>query len=120
MECSGCHRLNPPETEMCLNCGDPLTALEGLFQRQLAIGTPLTQTRMQRQVAQLKEKESIASEKRMAEFQEIDRQREQDWAEAEALRRKSEHSTLRWVLGLTAVGVLLILLIILLLATSAS
>lgn len=110
-ECPACGELNLKGADDCSNCGEPLSIVASVIDRQGSTGNPLWIRRLHSQVASLKESEARASEGRFEEFVEIDRKRKA--AEAEAYTRQKQ--TDRNILFFGAAAVLIIVLVILVL-----
>jgi hypothetical protein len=110
-ECPACGELNLKGADDCSNCGEPLSIVASVIDRQGSIFNPLWIRRLQAQVAGLKESEARASEERFEELMTIDRRRKA--AEAEAYARQIQ--TDRNILFYGAAAVLLIVLVVLVL-----
>jgi ribosomal protein S27AE len=110
-ECPACGELNPKGADDCFNCGEPLSIVASVIDRQGSTGNPLWIRRLQSQVAALKESEARASEDRFEEFVEIDRRRKA--AEEQAYARQKQ--TDRNILFYGAAALLFIVLVILVL-----
>jgi hypothetical protein len=110
-ECPACSELNLKGADDCSNCGEPLSIVASVIDRQGTTGNPLWIRRLKSQVAALKESEARASEDRFEEFVDIDRRRKA--AEAEAFARQKQTD---WnILFYGAAAVLLIVLVVLVL-----
>ncbi len=110
-KCPACGELNLKGADDCSNCGEPLSIVASVIDRQGSTFNPLWIRRLQSQVAGLKESEARASEERFEEFMEIDRRRKA--AEAEAYSRQKQ--TDRSILFYGAAALLLIVLVVLVL-----
>ena len=110
-ECPACGELNLKGADHCSNCGEPLSIVASIIDRQGSSGNPLWIRRLQSQVAGLRESEARASEERFEEFVEIDRRRKT----AEAMAYLRQKQTDRNILFYGAAALLLIVLVILLL-----
>lgn len=107
-ECPACGELNLKGADNCSNCGEPLSIVASVIDRQGSTGNPLWIRRLRSQVASLKESEARASEDRFEEFVEIDRRRKA--AEAEAYARQKQ--TDRNILFYGAAAILIIVLVV--------
>lgn len=111
IECPACTELNLKGADICTNCGEPLSIVASVIDRQGSTGNPLWIRRLQSQVADLKEREARASAERFDEFVEIDRRRKAAEAGAYARQQQSDRN----ILFYGAAAVLLIVLIVLVL-----
>lgn len=75
--CSVCGQSNPPEAEECSNCTEPLTSFSQVITRHKPAEPPLRHRQMRNQAAEIQSNELEASQVRMDEFKEIDRNREE-------------------------------------------
>ena len=89
-ECPSCTEVNLKAADHCSNCGEPLSIVASVIDRQGSTGNPLWIRRLRSQVADLKESEARASEDRFEEFVEIDRRRKTADAEAHARQRQTD------------------------------
>ncbi len=110
-ECPACGELNLKGADDCSNCGEPLSIVASVIDRQGSTFNPLWIRRLQSQVAGLKESEARASEERFEEFMEIDRRRKAVEAEAYARQKQTDRN----ILFYGAAAVLLIVLVVLVL-----
>jgi len=111
-ECPACGELNEQGADLCSNCGEPLSIVASVIDRQGGTGRPLWIRRLQIQVAGLQESEARASADRFEELMEIDRQRKAAEAEAHSSQQEKDRS----ILFYGAVAILLIVLVVLVLA----
>lgn len=111
-ECPACGELNEHGADLCSNCGEPLSIVASVIDRQGGTGRPLWIRRLQTQVAGLKESEARASADRFEGLMEIDRKRKTEEAAAHASQQQKDRSILFY--GVAAI--LLIVLIVLVLA----
>ena len=111
-ECPACGELNEHGADLCSNCGEPLSIVASVIDRQGGTGRPLWIRRLQTQVAGLKESEARASADRFEELMEIDRKRKMEEAASHASQQQKDRSILFY--GVAAI--LLIVLIVLVLA----
>ncbi|MFV1857725.1 MAG: hypothetical protein ACC647_00035, partial [Anaerolineales bacterium] len=111
-ECPACGELNEQGADLCSNCGEPLSIVASVIDRQGGTGRPLWIRRLQTQVAGLQKSEARASADRFEELMEIDRKREAAEAEAHASQQEKDRS----ILFYGAVAILLIVLVVLVLA----
>ena len=110
-QCPACGTLNEKGADDCYNCGEPLSIVASVIDRQGTTGRLLWIRRLQSQVADLKQSEERASADRFEEFAEIDRRRMQ--AEAEAFARQQQ--TDRNIIFYGAAAMLIIILVVLVL-----
>ncbi len=75
LDCPACGERNSRAAELCTNCGEPLSIVASILDRQGSLGPPLWVRRLRSQVAELKQREEQASQSRFAAFQEIDQRR---------------------------------------------
>ena len=108
IDCPACGYRNNAGADLCENCGEPLSIVAGILDRQGSVGRPLWIRRLQTQVTKLKATEAEASHARMAEFEEIDRKRMQAEAEAQLIQQAKD----RQILYYGALGVLGFLLVV--------
>ena len=93
-ECPACGANNEQGSEQCYNCGEPLSIVASVIDRQGGTGRLLWIRRLQSQVADLKSSEAQASADRLEEFIEVDRKRMQREAEAYARSKQTERNIL--------------------------
>jgi ribosomal protein L40E len=113
--CSACGHLNPRPAEQCLKCGEPLTVIARVVLRHgNAARNPAFLERARGQAAGLKADEVRASQERMDRFREMDRLRLTDEAEAYARQQVRDRRIL--IASASALGILVIAILISLLA----
>lgn len=107
IECPACGERNSRAAENCSNCGEPLSIVASILDRQGSLGPPLWVRRLRSQVGELKLREEQASLSRFAAFQEVDQRRLAQEAAARARQQERDSNILFY--GLLAVlGVMLI------------
>ena len=109
--CPACGELNDQGADLCSNCGEPLSIVASVIDRQGGSSRPLWIRRLQTQIADLKESEASASADRFEEFVEIDQRRLRAEAEAHARQQQKDRS----ILFYGAAAILLILFIVMVL-----
>ncbi len=114
--CPSCGVHNAQGADMCIHCGEPLSIVASILNRQGAKGPPLWIRRMRSQVEALQASEAKASSKRFESLLEIDRRRLR--AEAEDRLRQREKD--RQILFYGAVGVLVLVLSVVLILVIAT
>lgn len=107
INCPACGTLNAQGADECSNCGEPLSIVASVLDRQGSLGTPLWVRRLRSQVADLKQREQQASDERMAAFQQIDQRRIAAEAAAQARQRAKDSNIIFYGL----VGVLVVILL---------
>lgn len=110
-ECPACGELNASSVDLCVNCGEPLSIVASVLDRQGKRGEPLWIRRLQSQVASLKESEERASAQRFEIFADIDRRRKGAEAEDHARQQQTDRN----ILFYGAVGILVLVLVVLIL-----
>ena len=111
-QCPACSELNVKGADFCSNCGEPLSIVASVLDRQGGLGEPLWIRRLRGQVSALKEREAYASEQRFEKLVEVDRRRKQIEREAYVQQQEADRS----ILFYGAAAVLLIILSILIVA----
>ncbi|MFQ5942198.1 MAG: hypothetical protein ACE5JF_01465 [Anaerolineales bacterium] len=111
-ECPACGELNDHGADLCSNCGEPLSIVASVIDRQGGSGQLLWIRRLQSQVADLKESEARASADRFEEFMEIDRRRKVAEAEAHARQQQTDRNILFYGAAAILLVVLMVLVII--------
>lgn len=112
IECPACGERNPRAAEQCQNCGEPLSIVASIIDRQGSPGPPLWMRRLRSQVGDLKLREEQASQTRLAAFQEVDRRRIAHETAAHARQQARDSNLLFYGL----IGVLAVVLLGLVLA----
>lgn len=113
IDCPACGERNTQAAELCSNCGEPLSIVASILDRQQgSLGLPLWVRRLRSQVADLKEREQQASQSRFAAFQEID-QRRIAYETAAHARQQARDSNIIFY-GL--IGILVVALVVLAIA----
>ncbi len=92
--CPNCRRAHPVEVEVCTDCGEPLTTVSRVLDRQGSPNPPRWLRRARTDAAQIKERAARASEARMEHFLEIDRRRLQALAEQRAQQEERDRKLL--------------------------
>ena len=110
-ECPACGELNNQGEDLCSNCGEPLSIVASVIDRQGGAGRPLWIRRLQAQVAELKASEARASADRFEEFVEIDRRRKAAEGRAQASQEQKDSN----ILFYGAAAILLVVLSVLVL-----
>jgi len=90
IRCPVCGWQNPRRSEVCANCGEPLTMIGRVLTRQGTAGPPPWLSRVRSRAGGLKEQEARASELRMEQLLDIDRRRHLDDARTLARQRATE------------------------------
>lgn len=103
--CPACDRINEELSDVCLNCGEPMTVVAQVLRRGGSGGSPRWLELSHTQANKLKAEGERTSAERMREFQEIDRRRIE--TDSRELRKRMERD--RRML----VGVLIVILIVL-------
>lgn len=114
--CPACGVRNTKGADSCVNCGEPLSIVASILNRQGAKGPPLWIRRLRSQVEALQVSEAKASSKRFESLLQIDRRRLR--AEAEDRLRQREKD--RQILFYGAVGVLVLVLSVMLILVIAT
>lgn len=116
IDCPACGERNSRAAELCTNCGEPLSIVASVLDRQQgSLGTPLWVRRLRSQVVDLKQLEEQASLTRLTAFQEIDQRRLAQEAAAQAAQQARDSNILFYGL----IGILVIALIALAIAAIA-
>lgn len=111
IRCPACGWENPRRSELCANCGEPLTMVAQVLTRQGTTGMPIWLGRVRNRAGDLKAQEARASEKRMERLMEIDRRRQLEDARQLARQRANDRRMVL-VVGL-ALGVFGIVVLVL-------
>lgn len=111
INCPACGEQNSQAAELCGNCGEPLSIVASIIDRQGRLGPPLWVRRLRSQVADLKQREERASEERFAAFQLTDQRRMQAEATAHAQQRTRDSNIIFYGLAGILVVVLLAFII---------
>lgn len=114
--CPACGWRNAKGADSCVNCGEPLSIVASILDRQGARGPPLWIRRLRSQVEALQASEAKASSQRYESLLEIDRRRLR--AEAEVRIRQREKD--RQILFYGLVGILVLAISVLLILAFAS
>lgn len=108
--CPSCSWINTQEAERCPKCGEPLNVIAQVISRQDTMGGPQWLKRVQSQAGEIKSSEEQASQLRLQKLQEIDRKREETFAEQK--NKQSKEDRLLYAL-VVAIGIVIIISIIL-------
>ena len=108
IRCPICGWQNPRRSEVCANCGEPLTMIGRVLTRQGTAGPPPWLGRVRSRAGELKEQGARASEQRMEQLLDIDRRRHLDDARALARQRATD----RQVVLVVGVGVGVLALVV--------
>jgi hypothetical protein len=104
--------LNEAGADLCSNCGEPLSIVASVLDRQGGTGQLLWIRRLQTQVADLKESEARASADRYEEFLEIDRRRMKAEAEAHARQQQTDRNIIFYGAAVVLMVVLVVLVMV--------
>jgi hypothetical protein len=98
-------------SDVCASCGAPLRIFEQVMSRHSNPQTPAFLSDVRSQAQDLKDTEGEASSKRMQEFVEIDKRREQRQAEEAEKRRRADRQLL--IVGLVLAALILLACVVL-------
>ncbi len=90
LRCPKCGAVNAADAEVCVRCREPLTPISAVLSRHERGGSARWLEQVRLTAGELKEKSAQASEERLSEFRELDRRREQGWAEADARQKAKD------------------------------
>jgi len=114
VRCPVCGWQNPRRSEVCSNCGEPLTMIARVLTRQGTVGPPFWLGRVRSRAGELKEQGARASELRMEQLLDIDRRRQQDDARALARQRATDRQIVLVVgLAMGVLGLIVVTLVVL-------
>ena len=108
VRCLVCGWENSRRSEVCANCGEPLTMIARVLTRHGTAGPPAWLGRVRSRAGELKEQGARASEQRMEQLLDIDRRRHLDDARALARQRATD----RQVVLVVGVGVGVLALVV--------
>ena len=106
--CPVCGWLNSGEDDRCTACGEALSVVAHVMQRQ-GTRAPEWIHRMQGQAHEIKQREERASRHRMQEFLQIDEERERQAAQEEQKRIEDER---HWLIIVGTAGMIFFLLLL--------
>ena len=115
--CPACGHENISNAENCHVCEEPLTIVSQIMIMQSDHNQPFRLKQIRSQASAIKEREELASQRRMEALQEIDRRREQALAEAQEAQKtyQSRISTIVFIIaGLFVVFIALYIILSLL------
>ena len=114
VRCPVCGWQNPRRSEVCANCGEPLTMIGRVLTRQGTVGPPFWLGRVRSRAGDLKEQEARASELRMEQLRDVDRRRHLDDARALARQRATDRQIVLVVgLAMGMLGLIVVTLVVL-------
>jgi len=112
--CPSCREPNPPESEECIACGEPLTLVSQVMMRHSNLDSgPYRLRQAREQAARIKESEERSSQQRIRDLEAVDRKRIQAAREAEMARRKEQSQLLKIAFVVIASLILFVLILIL-------
>ena len=114
--CPSCGWDNPQGEEECGNCGEPLSIAARVLTRLGNLGPPFWIRQLRSRVAELKQREALASEQRFEQLQDIDRRRMA--AEVEAHMRQQVKD--RQMMLILAFGIVVLIVVVLAVAFVAN
>jgi hypothetical protein len=110
--CPSCREPNPPESEECSVCGEPLTLVSQVMMRHSDLDSgPYRLRQAREQAARIKESEERSSQQRIHDLEEEDRKRIQAAREAEMARQKEQSQLFKFTCAFIAILFLVILIL---------
>jgi hypothetical protein len=99
-------------SEICAKCGEPLTVVSKIMSRQGVGVKPYRLDIVREQASSIKEQEAVASQRRMATFEDIDRRRAEALAEAQEAQRAHTQRISVILIGVSALFLVAIAILV--------